>query len=49
VIVFGSAGANRYVLTARRLGRRKGAYRLSATPTADGLRGAAASYAIRLN
>jgi lysophospholipase L1-like esterase len=49
VIVFGKAGANRYVLTARRLGRSKGRYRLSATPTADGLRGAAVSYAIRLN
>jgi lysophospholipase L1-like esterase len=48
VIVFGAAGANRYVLTARRLGRRKGTYRLGAAPTADGLKGAAASHSLRL-
>jgi lysophospholipase L1-like esterase len=48
VILPGTAGANRYALTARRLGRRAGPYRLGAAPTADGLTGAVKSYAFRL-
>ncbi len=48
VIVAGAAGANRYALTARRLGRVAGPYRLSAAPTADGRNGAVKSYAFRL-
>jgi lysophospholipase L1-like esterase len=48
VVLAGRAGSNRYALTARRLGRVAGSYRLFAVPVADGLRGAVKSYALRL-
>ena len=48
VMVFGRAGANRFSLSASRLGRRIGWYRLTASPTADGLRGSARAYSFRL-
>jgi hypothetical protein len=48
VMVFGRAGANRFTLSASRLGRRTGGYRLTASPTADGLRGSPRAYSFRL-
>jgi lysophospholipase L1-like esterase len=48
VTVAGQAGTNRYRLSARRLGRWTGRYRLTARPTADGLPGAAATDHFRL-
>lgn len=49
VMVFGRAGSNRFTLTARRLGRRTGGYRLTASPTADGRRGNSRGYSFRLS
>jgi hypothetical protein len=40
-MAFGTGGANRFSLGAGRLGRRTGGYRLTASPTANGLRGVA--------
>ncbi|MDX6659231.1 MAG: hypothetical protein QOJ55_53, partial [Solirubrobacteraceae bacterium] len=48
VMVFGRPGANRFSLSPSRLGRRIGWYRLTASPTADGLRGNARAYSFRL-
>jgi hypothetical protein len=44
VTVVGGAGANSFSLSALRLGSATGGYRLTATPTVDGLRGASAGY-----
>ena len=49
VMVFGRAGSNRFTLSARRLGRRAGGYRLIASPTADGRRGTSRGYSFRLS
>jgi lysophospholipase L1-like esterase len=49
VMVFGRAGSNRFSLSPRRLGRRTGGYRLTASPTADGRRGTSRGYSFRLS
>jgi hypothetical protein len=49
VKVAAKAGANRFKLSARRLGRRTGRYRLTATPTASGLHGVPAVYDFRVS
>jgi hypothetical protein len=48
VTVAGRAGANRFTLSARRLRRAAGRYRVTASPIADGLRGIARAYDFRL-
>jgi hypothetical protein len=49
VTVAGRAGANRFTLSARRLRRPAGRYRLTASPMADGLRGIARTADFRLS